>query len=259
MQFSANLGFLFTELPLPEAIRAAKDAGFDAVECHFPYAVAAEEVKAALDETGLPMLGLNTVPGDLAAGDFGLAALPGREAEARAAIEQAVTYAARIGAANVHVMAGKTDGGAAAEETFRENLRFACDRAGAHGIGVLIEPINHRDVPGYHLSRVEHAAGIIADLGQGNLRLMFDCYHTQIMQGDLTRRIEAHLPLIGHIQIAAVPDRGEPDAGEVNYPELLKSIAGFGYALPIGAEYKPRGASTAAGLDWLERFKALPA
>jgi hydroxypyruvate isomerase len=259
MQFSANLGFLFTEMPLPEAVRAAKDAGFDAVECHFPYAVPAGEVKAALDESGLPMLGLNTVPGDLAAGDFGLAALPGREAEARAAIEQAVTYAAEIGAANVHVMAGKTDGGAAAEETFRDNLRFACDRAAAHGIGILIEPINHRDVPGYHLSRVEHAAEIIADLGQGNLRLMFDCYHTQIMQGDLTRRIEAHLPLIGHIQIAAVPDRGEPDAGEVNYPELLKSIAAFGYARPIGAEYKPRGASTAAGLGWLERFKALPA
>lgn len=259
MQFSANLGFLFTDLPLPEAVRAAKRAGFDAVECHFPYAVAAEEVKAALDETGLPMLGLNTVPGDVAAGDFGLAALPGRAAEARAAIEQAVHYAAEIGAANVHVMAGKTDGGAAAETAFRDNLRFACDRAAAHGIGILIEPINHRDVPGYHLSRVEHAAEIITDLGQENLRLMFDCYHTQIMQGDLTRRIEAHLPLIGHIQIAAVPDRGEPDAGEVNYPELLKSIAGFGYARPIGAEYKPRGANTAEGLGWLERFKALPA
>lgn len=156
-------------------------------------------------------------------------------------------------------MAGKTDGGAAAETAFRDNLRFACDRAAAHGIGILIEPINQRDVPGYHLSRVEHAAGIITDLAQPNLRLMFDCYHTQIMQGDLTRRIEAHLPLIGHIQIAAVPDRGEPDAGEVNYPELLKSIAGFGYARPIGAEYKPRGANTAEGLGWLERFKALPA
>jgi len=259
MQFSANLGFLFTEMPLPDAIRAAKAAGFDAVECHFPYAVPAAEVKAALDETGLPMLGLNTVPGDVAAGDFGLAALPGREPEARAAIEQAVAYAAEIGAANVHVMAGKTDGGPAAEETFRQNLAFACTRAAAQGIGILIEPINHRDVPGYHLSRVEHAAAIIADLAQPNLRLMFDCYHTQIMQGDLTRRIEAHLPVIGHIQIAAVPDRGEPDAGEVNYPELLKSIAAMGYDRPIGAEYKPRGGDTAKGLGWLAPFRAIGA
>lgn len=259
MQFSANLGFLFTDLPLPEAIRAAKAAGFDAVECHFPYAVAASEVKAALEETGLPMLGLNTQPGDLAAGDFGLAALPGHEAEARAAIDQAVAYAAEIGAGNVHVMAGKTDGSNAAEETFRANLRFACARAAAQDIGILIEPINHRDVPGYHLSHVEHAAEIVADLDQPNLRLMFDCYHTQIMQGDLTRRIEAHLALIGHIQIAAVPDRGEPDAGEVNYPELLKSIAGFGYSRPIGAEYKPRGGDTAEGLGWLEPFKAIGA
>ena len=255
MRFSANLGFLFTDRPLPEAVRAAARAGFDAVECHFPYDTDPGALSAALEDTGLPMLSLNTAPG----ASFGLAAMPGQEAEARAAIDQAVAYAAEIGAANVHVMAGKTDGGPAAEETFRQNLAFACTRAAAHGIGILIEPINHRDVPGYHLSRVEHAAAIIADLAQPNLRLMFDCYHTQIMQGDLTRRIEAHLPLIGHIQIAAVPDRGEPDAGEVNYPELLKSIAAMGYDRPIGAEYKPRGGDTAKGLGWLAPFQAIGA
>lgn len=255
MQFSANLGFLFTELALPEAILAARDCGFDAVECHFPYDVPAPQVAVALASTGLPMLGLNTQRGNLAAGDFGLSALPGREAEARAAIDAAIAYGAAIGALNVHVMAGKSDGGAAAEATFRDNLRYATDAAARQGLSVLIEPINTRDVPGYHLSRVEHAAEIIAALDRPNLRLMFDCYHVQIMQGDLTRRIETHLPLIGHIQIAAAPDRGEPDQGELCYPQLLATIAALGYTRPIGAEYRPRGTDTRAGLGWLETFR----
>lgn len=255
MQFSANLGFLFTELALPEAIFAARESGFEAVECHFPYDVPAARVAEALAQTGLPMLGLNTQRGTVAAGDFGLSALPGREAEARAAIDEAVAYAAAIGALNVHVMAGKTDGGARAEATFRDNLRYASDAAARHGLSVLIEPINTRDVPGYHLNRVEHGAEIIAALERPNLRLMFDCYHVQIMQGDLTRRIAAHLPLIGHIQIAAVPDRGEPDMGELCYPQLLATIADMGYSRPIGAEYRPRGADTRAGLGWLAAFR----
>lgn len=251
MGFSANLGFLFTELDFPDRIRAAKAAGFAAVECHFPYDTPAAEVNDALTETGLRMLGLNTVPGNVAAGDFGLAALPGREAEARLAIEQAVGYGAEIGAANVHVMAGKTDGGAAAEATYRANLAFACDLAAAKGMTVLIEPINHRDVPGYHLSRLEHAAEIIAGLDRANLRLMFDCYHSQIMQGDLVTNIRKYLGLIGHIQIAAVPSRAEPDEGEVNFPWLVAAIRDLGYAAPIGAEYKPRTGRTADGLGWL--------
>lgn len=251
MGYSANLGFLFTELELPDRIRAAKAMGFEAVECHFPYDTPAGEVEEALAETGLKMLGLNTVPGNVAAGDFGLAALPGREAEARAAIEQAVVYGAAIGAANVHVMAGKTDGSTEAEVTFRANLAFASDLAASQGMNVLIEPINHRDVPGYHISRVEHAAEIIAALERGNLRLMFDCYHSQIMQGDLITRIRDHLQLIGHIQIAAVPSRAEPDEGEVDYTWLVREIRDLGYSAPIGAEYKPRSGRTSDGLAWL--------
>ncbi|MDX1782415.1 MAG: TIM barrel protein, partial [Thalassovita sp.] len=250
--FSANLGFLYTDRPMVARIHAAAEAGFDAVECHFPYDTPAEEVKAALDETGLKMLGLNTVPGDVAAGDFGLAALPGRESEARAAIDQAVAFGAEIGAANVHVMAGKTDGGAAAEATYRDNLRYACDAAAAKGMSVLIEPINHRDVSGYHLSLVEPGAALIDELGRDNLKLMFDCYHTQIMQGDLTERLRRHMGVIGHIQIAAVPDRGEPDGGEVHFPNLIAAIREMGFTAPIGAEYKPRGASTEEGLGWLD-------
>jgi len=255
MRYSANLGFLFTDMPLPQAIHAAKDAGFDAVECHFPYDIPAAEVATALHETGLTMLGLNTVPGDKAAGDFGLAALTGREDEARSAIAQAIDYAVATGTKAVHVMAGRTDGGAAAEATFRANLTHACNLAAPHGITILIEPINTRDVPDYHLSRTDHAARIIADLGHPNLRLMFDCYHMQIMQGDLATHLQKLLPIIGHIQIAAVPDRGEPDQGEVDYPWLMQHLAGLGYCAPIGAEYKPR-AGTLNGLGWLGRFRA---
>ena len=252
--FSANLGFLFTDRPLVDRIHAAARAGFEAVECHFPYDTPAAQVSAALEETGLKMLGLNTVPGDVAAGDFGLCALPGREAEARSAIDQAVAYGAEIGAANVHVMAGKTDGGATAETVYRENLAYACDRAAAHGMSILIEPINHRDVPGYHLSLVEPGAALIEALGRDNLKLMFDCYHTQIMQGDLTERLRRYMGVIGHIQIAAVPDRGEPDGGEVHFPNLIAAIRELGFAGPIGAEYKPRGATTEDGLGWLATF-----
>ena len=254
MRFSANLGFLFTDRPLPDAIRAAAAAGFDAVECHFPFDTAPAAVRAALDDTGLPMLGLNTWPGDRAAGDFGLAALPGREAEAQAAIAQAVDYAAAIGAANVHVMAGKADG-PQAEATFRANLAQACDLAAPQGIGILIEPINTRDVPGYFLSTVDHAAGIIAALDRPNLKMMFDCYHLQIMGGDLLRRFQAHRAITGHVQFAGVPDRGDPARGEVDYGWLLPAMQAAGWDTPFGAEYRPEG-RTEDGLDWLTRFRA---
>jgi len=254
-RFSANLGFLFTDRALPDAIRAARAAGFAAVECHFPYTVEATDIRAALDETGLPMLGLNTVRGNESAGEFGLCALPGREVEARAAIDQAVAYAAAIGARNVHVMAGLTDGGTGAGAVFRANLAHACDLAAAQGLGVLIEPINHRDAPGYHLHRVEDAADLVAALGRPNLRVMFDCYHTQIMQGDIIRRFEAHREVIGHVQIAAVPDRGEPDAGELNYPEILSAFAELGWTEPVGAEYKPRSGVTERGLGWMDAYR----
>jgi 2-dehydrotetronate isomerase len=255
MRYSANLGFLFTDLPLPQAIHAAKQAGFDAVECHFPYDVTAADVAAALQQTGLTMLGLNTWPGDKAAGDFGLAALPGREDEARAAIAQAIDYAVATGTKAIHVMAGRTDGGDAAEATFRANLAHACDLTAPHGITILIEPINTRDVQHYHLSRTDHALAIITALNRPNLKLMFDCYHMQIMQGDLATHLRDLLPVIGHIQIAAVPDRGEPDMGEVDYRWLMGHIAALGYNTPIGAEYRPRNGTT-AGLGWLAQFRA---
>lgn len=252
MRFSANLGFLFTDRPLPEAIRAAHAAGFDAVECHFPYDCPAAEVAAALAQTGLPMLGLNTRPGGK--GEFGLAALPGREEEARAAIAQAVDYATATGTRAVHVMAGVTDQ-PGADATFAANLNLACDLAAPHGITVLIEPLNPRDVPGYHLLSADHAARVIAALGRPNLKMMFDCYHQQITGGDLSTRFRRLRPLIGHVQFAGVPDRGEPDRGEVDYAWLLALMVAEGWTMPFGAEYRPGGSGTEAGLGWLTRWR----
>jgi hydroxypyruvate isomerase len=254
IRLSANLGFLFTDLPLPDAIRAAKEAGFDAVECHFPYETDAGTVRSALIETGLPMLGLNTWPGNREAGDFGLAALPDRVEEARAEIARAVDYAAATGTGAVHVMAGRTDGGDKAEACFRDNLAHACDLAAKHDLTILIEPINTRDVKDYHLSGTDHAERILDALDRSNLKIMFDCYHMQIMQGDLSTTIQRLLPKIGHIQIAAVPDRGEPDRGEVDYGWLLSNLAGCGYDGFVGAEYRPR-AGTREGLGWMTALR----
>ncbi|MGN6779786.1 hydroxypyruvate isomerase family protein [Rhizobium sp.] len=252
-RFSANLGFLWQELSLPDAIRAAKAAGFDAVECHYPYDTPAEAVRQALEETGLAMLGLNTARGNVAAGDNGLAAIPGRENEARHLIDQAIDYAAAIDARNVHVMAGKSAGDVA-RGTFIANLHYACERAGKMGTTILIEPLNYRDAPGYFLQTADQALDIIAAVDAANLKLMFDCYHLQIMQGDLTRRLQDHMAAIGHIQIAAVPDRREPDHGEIDYRHILQFLEKLGYDRPIGAEYRPT-TTTEAGLAWLQAYK----
>lgn len=247
-QFSANLGFLWSELALPEAVRAAKSAGFDAVEVHWPYDTPADDLRAALDATGLPCLGLNTRRGDVAAGENGLAALPGREAAARAAIDEAIAYSRAINCPAVHVMAGFASG-EAAERAFVANLRHAC-RAAA-GMTILIEPLNRYDAPGYFLSTTEQAVGIIEAVGADNLKLMFDCYHVQLMEGDLTHRLERLLPHIGHIQCASVPERGPLDRGEISYAHLVRVIDGLGWDRPLGAEYKPNG-PTEPTLAWMD-------
>lgn len=254
MKFSANLGFLWADRPLPEAIHAAALAGFDAVECHWPYDVPAEETRAALDATGLPMLGLNTRRGNVAAGDNGLSAIPGRELEARAAIDEALDYARVTTAGAVHVMAGYS-GGPRAHAAFCGSLAYACERAAADDIIILIEPLNHYDAPGYFLTTSAQAAAIIRELRFANLKLMFDCYHLQVMEGDLSRRLSALLPLIGHIQIASVPDRGPPDHGELDYGHILNEAEGLGWGRPVGAEYKPAG-ETDSTLAWLQRYSA---
>lgn len=246
MRFSANLGYLFTELPLPDAIRAAKASGFDAVECQFPYDIDAAEISDVLAETGLPMLGLNTRPGDT----FGYAALPDMVDKTEVALRDAIAYARQTGAPNIHVMAGQ--GGD--DATFIRNLRLATKMAAQDGIAVLIEPINPRDVPGYHLSSCDHALRIMDAVAAPNLKLMFDCYHMQIIHGDVTCNLRRLLPVIGHVQIAAVPDRSEPDQGELDYGHILTALTDLGWDQPVGAEYRPR-TTTQAGLGWLATFQ----
>jgi len=246
MKFSANLGFLWSDRPLPDAIRAAKAAGFDAVECHWPYDEGPDAVRNALTETGLQMLGLNTRRGP--PGENGLAALPGREDEARAAIDEAIAYADAIGAGAVHVMAGFASG-AEAHATFLENLRYACGQTDRM---ILIEPLNRHDAPGYFLTHTVQAIDVIGEVAKDNLRLMFDCYHVGRTEGDVMTRAEALLPKIGHIQFASVPDRGSPDHGELHYPTIFSRISELGWDRPLGAEYKP-ARETDATLDWLRR------
>ncbi|GAA0405887.1 hydroxypyruvate isomerase family protein [Cocleimonas flava] len=261
-KLSANLGFLWQELSLVEGIHAAANAGFDAVECHWPFETPAEDVKQALEETGLPMLSLNTLPGDLSAGDFGVCAIPERENEARQYIKQAVDYAAQINAQHVHVMSGKIpekvlqSGGVSngylesCFDVYLSNLNYAADLAADHDIGILIEPINRQDIPGYYLSDIETAVETVACLSRSNIKIMFDCYHIQVAQGNLMKKLEQYLEYIQHVQIAAVPSRHEPDEGEVCYGRLLSWLYELGYTGYVGAEYRPR-ATTNEGLGWM--------
>ncbi|SNS90726.1 hydroxypyruvate isomerase family protein [Tropicimonas sediminicola] len=251
--FSANLGFLWADRPLPDAIRTAHAAGFDAVECHWPFDTPPEEIVSALRETGLEMLSLNTRRGDVAAGDNGLLALPGRETEAQAAIDEAIAYAHAIGTRRIHAMAGVAEG-PQARETYVANLTEACGKAAAHGITLLIEPLNRHDAPGYFLTTTDQARAIIEEVGAGNLMLMFDCYHVQRTEGDVTGRLADLLPLVGHIQFASVPDRGAPDHGELFYPFVFERIAALGWSAPLGAEYRT-GGDTGATLGWLRAMR----
>lgn len=245
--FSANLGFLFTDRPLPEAVRAAADAGFAAVECHWPYATPAAELKRALDAAGLPLLGINTARGG--AGEFGLSALPGREDEARAAIGTALDYAADAGARHLHVMAGMARG-AEAEAAFLDNLAHAARRAEVLGIGILIEPLNARDAPGYFLQTTDQAAAILDRLGRPGVRMMFDCYHVEMQEGDILARFRRHRDRIGHVQFAQAPGRGAPVGGGIDFGALFPALRAAGYDGYFGAEYRPAG-RTEDSLGWL--------
>ena len=255
LRFSANLGFLWTDLALTDAIKAAAAFGFDAVECHWPFDVPSKSVHSTLKGMGLPMVSLNTRRGNLEAGDFGIAAVPGREAQARSYIKEAIIYAQEVDAHAVHVMAGRTDHGEAAEDCFRDNLIYASELAALHDVTILIEPINRNDVKGYHLAFVEDAVETIEATKCENIKLMFDCYHVQITQGDTVRLIQDNIERIGHIQIAAVPDRGEPDSGVLDYRKVFSALEEVNYDGFIGAEYRPRN-GTDEGFGWLKEARS---
>jgi hydroxypyruvate isomerase len=258
-RFAANLGYLFTERPLLERIDAAAAAGFKAVELQFPYDVPASAVKAAIEKNKLTVLGLNTPPG-AREGEFGLAAVPGREKDWQALFARALDYASAIGASAIHCLAGKVvpEQRPTADRVFANNLTTAAELAAAKSITLLIEPINGRDRPNYFLNHVEHAADVIGKVGKANIRMQFDFYHVQIVGGDLIYRLEKFLPVIGHLQCAAVPTRHEPDEGEVNYPAVFEAVDRVGYKGWIGAEYRPR-ARTEDGLSWARKYGVVPA
>ena len=253
-RFSANLGFLWKDFPITEAIFAAKLAGFDAVECHWPYETPARDVKAALKSTGLPMISLNTRRGDVSRGESGLAAVPNRQTDARAGIDEALAYGAAVGVRAVHVLAGVADG-EDAHATFLENLKYASDQAMPRGLDIVIEPLNRHDAPGYFLRTTEQARDVISEVGATNLKLMFDCYHVGRTEGDITTRLKELIPIIGHIQFASIPERGPPNQGEVDFETVFSAIDSLGWDQPLGAEYRP-GGPTEESLDWLSALKS---
>lgn len=265
-RFAANLSLMYPEHEFLDRFEAAAKDGFRAVEFLFPYAWPAAELKARLEGNGLSQVLFNAAPGDWEAGDKGLACLPGREAEFRAGIGQALEYAAVLGTPRLHVMAGQMPEGSAREPLqpgYVRNLQWAAARAARQGVDLLIEPINTRDIPRFFLNRQDHAHEILDLVGAPNVKVQMDLYHCQIVEGDVAMKIRKYLPAgrVGHFQIAGVPARNEPDAGELNYPYLFGVIdevaAQCGWDGWIGCEYRPlRGGEpggTAAGLGWLPR------
>jgi hydroxypyruvate isomerase len=252
-RFAANLAYLFTERPPIERFGAAAAAGFAAVELQFPYVLAPSAVKAELHRHDLIQLGINSAVGR--PGESGLAAMPGRERDWETVFRQALDYVVAIGGSAIHCMAGivAPEQRPAAESVFVKNLAHAAAEAAKANITLLIEPINPRDRKDYFLSHVEHAAEIVKKVGADNVRIQFDFYHIQIVGGDLIKRFEKLLPWIGHVQIAAVPSRHEPDEGEINYPAVFEAIDRAGYQGWIGCEYRPRG-TTVEGLGWAKPY-----
>jgi hydroxypyruvate isomerase len=256
-RFAANLTMMFNEVPFLERFEAAGRAGFQAVEFLFPYDYPPEAVAARLHAAGVKSALFNLPPGDWAKGDRGLAALPGREAEFRAGIETALRYARALGTPTLHAMCGLVPAGAdraAARATCVANLRLAAGVLAAEGRTLVIEPINGRDIPGYFLQRQDEAHAIREEVGAPNLLVQMDLYHAQIVEGDLTVKLRRWAKHVGHVQIASVPDRHEPDHGELSYAHLFALLDEVGYAGWVGCEYRPAG-DTVAGLGWFDRWR----
>jgi 2-dehydrotetronate isomerase len=256
-RFAANLSMLYPEHAFLDRFAAAAADGFEAVEYLFPYEHEAAELARRLQAHGLEQVLFNAPPGRFEAGERGIACLPGREDEFRAGIAQALGYAQALACPRVHVMAGLVPPEAdrsALRATYLDNLAWAAAEAAPRGVDVLIEPINTRDIPGYFLNRQAEAHAIVDEVGVDNLKVQMDLYHLQIVEGDVAMKLRRYLPTgkVGHLQIAGVPLRHEPDQGELNHDYLFEVIDELGYAGWIGCEYRPVG-STSAGLDWLKR------
>ena len=257
IKLAANLTMMFSDRPFLDRIDAAADAGFKGVECLMPYEAPAEAIAERLQRRGLELVLFNFAVGDWGAGDRGIGANPARQGEFAASLEQGLTYARATGCKQLHIMAGKIgadDDRAAWTETFVRNIQTAADAAAGDGIDIMLEPINTRvDIPGYYYDTTDAAVAIMDAVGRSNVKLQYDVYHMQIMQGDLVRRFEQLQSRIGHIQIADNPGRNEPGTGEINYPFVLSRLEALGYDGWIGCEYRPVG-DTVAGLAWAKPY-----
>jgi hydroxypyruvate isomerase len=261
VKLAANLSMMFTELPFLDRFAAAADAGFRGVEFLFPYEASAETVSERARSADVEVVLFNLPAGDWAAGERGLGVFPDRTDELRAGARQALEYALALNCPRLHLMAGKSIGLDArqARATLAENVAYAADLVASHGVEILLEPINTRvDIPGYFYDTTEAAQSVIRDVGRPNVKLQYDIYHMQIMEGDLARTIERLLPQISHMQLADNPGRNEPGSGEINYPWLLNRIDALGYGGWIGCEYRP-ATGTVEGLSWASNHLHRPA
>lgn len=258
-RFAANLSYLFTEVPFERRFAAAAEAGFAAVEFHFPYAFPAARLADAARAAGVAVVLFNLPPGDWAAGERGIACHPDRVDEFRAGVALAIEYAQALGCPRLNCLAGLLPAGvdaATAHSTLVANLRFAAQALASAGLTLLLEPINTRDMPGFFVATSRQALDIIAAVGAPNLRLQYDVYHAQIMEGDVARTLAAELPRIGHIQIADHPGRHEPGTGAIDFPLLFGHLDRIGYAGWVGCEYAP-SIDTAASLGWLRSMQTI--
>jgi hydroxypyruvate isomerase len=257
-RFAANLSMLFTEQSFLDRFKAAAEAGFRAVEFMFPYEFSSREIAAALKDNGLELVLHNLPAGDWARGERGIACQPDRVAEFRDGVSRAIEYAQALNCPKLNCLAGIPPSGVTAEKArgvLVENLQYGAAKLEAAKIDLLLEPVNSHDVPGFFVDRPSVGLSFLAEVGAKNLKLQYDVYHAQVMEGDLVNTIEREFDRIGHIQVADNPGRHEPGTGEINYPFVFRQIDELGYAGWIGCEYKPQGV-TKAGLSWLRPLLA---
>ncbi len=256
IKLAANLSMMFNEVPFLDRFSAAASCGFKGVEFLFPYEHPSKDVASALEDAGLTQALFNVGPGNWGAGERGIAALPGRERDFVEALELGLEYAMALRCPRLHVMAGLRPAGASVEEmerVYEANLRLAAGRCAQRRIDVVIEPINHRDIPGYYLNTTRQAMAVIDRIGAPNLKLQLDLYHCQITEGDLAHHIRDLAGQFAHVQIAGNPDRNEPDQGEVDYTYVLSVLDASGYDGWVGCEYRPK-AGTREGLAWARPY-----
>lgn len=254
-KFAANLSWLYQDLPFLQRFKAAAKSGFKAVEFLFPYPFKPAEISARLEETELTMVLFNAPPGDFDEGERGLAAIPSRESDFRASVQQALKYVERLRPKCLHIMAGIVGDvdPERALESYLTNIQFVLEETKGTELIITLEAINSHDIPGYFLTTIEQTAEILGELNHPRLKIQLDWYHAQIMGGDLSWRTKRFFPQIGHIQVAGVPDRNEPDCGEVYFPHLFRLVDQLDYQGWIGCEYQP-ATTIEEGLGWLKRF-----